>query len=72
MKWVFYLILVFLNFKYISIFVVVNKIWDIFYDEIIDFKEVVGVWDRNFICLNEIREILILGYVIIGDKNWFF
>lgn len=72
MKWVFYIILVFLNFKYISIFVVVNKIWDIFYDEIIDFKEVVGVWDRNFICLNEIREILILGYVIIGDKNWFF
>lgn len=72
MKWVYYIILVFLNFKYISIFVVVNKIWDIFYDEIIDFKEVVGVWDRNFICLNEIREILILGYVIIGDKNWFF
>lgn len=72
MKWVFYIILVFFNFKYISIFVVVNKIWDIFYDEIIDFKEVVGVWDRNFICLNEIREILILGYVIIGDKNWFF
>lgn len=72
MKWVFYIILVFLNFKYISIFVVVNKIWDIFYDEIIDFKVVVGVWDRNFICLNEIREILILGYVIIGDKNWFF
>lgn len=72
MKWVFYIILVFLNFKYISIFVVVNKIWDIFFDEIIDFKEVVGVWDRNFICLNEIREILILGYVIIGDKNWFF
>lgn len=72
MKWVFYIILVFLSFKYISIFVVVNKIWDIFYDEIIDFKEVVWVWDRNFICLNEIREILILGYVIIGDKNWFF
>lgn len=72
MKWVFYILLVFLSFKYISIFVVVNKIWDIFYDEIIDFKEVVGVWDRYFICLNEIREILILGYVIIGDKNWFF
>lgn len=48
MKWVFYIILVFLNFNYISIYVVVNKIWDIFFDEIIDFKVVVGVWDKEF------------------------
>lgn len=71
MKWVFYTISAFLNLKHISTSAVANKTWDIFYDEIIDFKVVAGVWDRNFTCLNETREISTLGYAIIGDKNWF-